>query len=123
MINLVAGSCRGISGVPAESFENVGVREDMYGVCWPKFVVFVTLVALSGCMEPGDRGQGPACESSLAAAERDLMAAKANSIGSVIDWAKAAVLIGAARSQQQFNEFQNCVIKAKKARQILSVRN
>ena len=107
MINFVAGSCRGISGVPAESFENVGVREDMYGVCWPKFVVFVTLVALSGCMEPGDRGQGPACESSLAAAERDLVAAKANSIGTVIDWAKAAALIGAARSQQQFNEFQN----------------
>ena len=95
----------------------------MHVVCWPKFLVLIALVALPGCMEPGDRGLGPACESALAAAERDLKSAKANSIGSVIDWAKAATLIGAARTQQQFNEFQNCWIKAKKAREILSVRN
>jgi len=59
----------------------------------------------------------------LDAAERDLKRAKANSLGSVIDWTKAAALIGAARTQQQFNEFENCVIKAKNARRILSVRN
>jgi hypothetical protein len=74
-------------------------------------------------MEPGDRGLGPSCERLLDAAERDLQRAKANSIGSVLDWTKAATLIAAARTQQQFNEFENCVIKARRAREILSVRN
>ena len=94
----------------------------MHGIDLPKMLVFITLITLTGCMDAGDRGLGPACESTLAAAERDLKAAKANSIGTVINWAKAATLIGAARTQQQFNEFQNCVIKARKAREILSLQ-
>ncbi len=95
----------------------------MHGPKLSKMLVFITLITLTGCMEAGDRGLGPACESNLVAAERALKAAKANSIGSVIDWAKAAALIGAARTQQKFNEFQNCVIKAKRAREIISIRN
>jgi hypothetical protein len=71
-------------------------------------------------MDPADRGLGPACESNLSAAERALSAAQANNVGKAIDWVKAATLIGAARTQQQFSEYQNCVLKAKKAREILS---
>ncbi|MDE0795189.1 MAG: hypothetical protein OSB76_06085 [Alphaproteobacteria bacterium] len=37
--------------------------------------------------------------------------------------AKAATLIAAARTQQQFEEYQNCVIKAKQARKIIARRN
>lgn len=78
------------------------------------------LILLSGCMEPEDRGLGPACESKLTAAEHELGEAKANSIGRAVDWARAAALIAAARSQQQFNEYQNCVLKADHARKIIS---
>ena len=74
---------------------------------------------LAGCMDRADVGLGPACESNLVAAERALSHAKANRIGEAIDWAKAATLIGAARTQQQFSEYQNCYLKAKKAREIL----
>jgi hypothetical protein len=35
-------------------------------------------------------------------AERALAKAKGNSVGKAIDWAKAATLIAAARTQQQF---------------------
>ena len=83
----------------------------------------IMLITLSACMEAGDRGLGPACERGLVAAERDLKSAQANSIGKAIDWTKAAVLIAAARTQQQFNEFENCVIKARSAREIISLRN
>ena len=83
----------------------------------------VTLVLISGCMDSGDRGLGPACESGVSAAERELSIAKANSIGRAIDWAKAAGLIAAARTQQQFSEYQNCTLKAKKAREIISRHN
>ncbi len=95
----------------------------MLGIDRPKVLVFIALITLAGCMEPGDRGLGPLCESTLSAAERDLKAAKADSIGRAIDWAKAATLIAAARTQQQFNEFQNCLIKAKRAREIIAQSN
>ncbi|MEX0693027.1 MAG: hypothetical protein WD075_01155 [Rhodospirillales bacterium] len=75
---------------------------------------------LSGCTDAGDRGLGPDCESRLTAAENELGHAKANSIGKSIDWARAAALIAAARTQQQFDEFQNCVIKADSARKIIA---
>ncbi len=94
----------------------------MHGLNLSKILVIITLITLTGCMDAGDRGLGPARESNLVAAERGLKTAKANSIGTVINWARAAALIGAARTQQQFNEFQNCVIKAKKARKIISLQ-
>ncbi len=86
-------------------------------------VILVTGIGallLAGCADVGDRGLGPACESRLAAAENELGHAKANSIGKSIDWARAATLIAAARTQQQFDEFQNCVIKADNARKIIA---
>ncbi len=88
-----------------------------------KIAVFLTMALLSGCMDAGDRGLGPACESGVSAAERALKKAKANNVGRAIDWAKAAGLIAAARTQQQFSEYQNCVQKAAKAREIISRRN
>lgn len=75
---------------------------------------------LAGCADAGDRGLGPKCESRLNAAESALGRAKANSVGKSIDWARAATLIAAARTQQQFDEFQNCVIKADNALKIIA---
>jgi hypothetical protein len=75
---------------------------------------------LSGCADAGDRGLGPVCESRLNAAQSELSHAKANSVGKSIDWARAATLIAAARTQQQFDEFENCVIKADRAREIIA---
>ena len=86
-------------------------------------LVIVSIGILSGCMDAADRGLGPACESTLSAAQSELGAAKANNVGRAIDWAKAAGLIAAARTQQQFSEYQNCVLKAEKAREIISRRN
>jgi len=75
---------------------------------------------LSGCMDAADRGLGPACESELMAAEADLKRAEANSIGKAVNWSRAGALIAAGRTQQQFSEYQNCVLKAQSARRILS---
>ena len=82
--------------------------------------VVVAAALLAGCMDAADRGLGPACESNVSAAESALGRAKANKVGKAIDWAKAATLIAAARTQQQFSEYQNCLLKARKAREILS---
>jgi hypothetical protein len=95
----------------------------MHAVHGKILAVFITMTLLSGCMDAADRGLGPACESGVSAAERALKKAKANQIGRAIDWAKAAGLIAAARTQQQFSEYQNCVLKAARAREIISRRN
>ncbi len=83
----------------------------------------VSILLLAGCMDAGDRGLGPTCSTRLSAAESALGRAKANNIGGVIDWTKAAGLIAAARTQQQFSEYQNCVIKANSAIEIISRRH
>ena len=83
-------------------------------------LMVVSIALLAGCMDAADRGLGPACESNVSAAEPALGRAKANKIVKAIDWAKAATLIGVARTQQQFSEYQNCLLKARKAREILS---
>ena len=95
----------------------------MPGIDQPKVVAFIALIMLAACMESGDRGLQPACEATIFVAERELKAAKANKIGRAIDWAKAATLIAAARTQQQFNEFQSCLIKVRSAQEIIAQRN
>ena len=57
----------------------------MHGLNLSKILVIITLITLTGCMDAGDSGLGPACESNLVAAERGLKTAKANSIGTVIN--------------------------------------
>ena len=77
------------------------------------------LMLTAGCMEPSDRGLGPTCQAELVSAEADLANARANSIGKAFHWSRAGALIAAARTQQQFSEYENCVIKARNARTIL----
>jgi hypothetical protein len=76
------------------------------------------LAACAG--DPADRGLGPSCASGLDAANRDLGAAKAAGLADSVNWGKAASLISAAKVQQQFSEYQNCVIKTKEARRLLA---
>lgn len=95
----------------------------MYPAKLTKMLSVLAVAGLSACADAGDRGLGPACESNLAAAERALARAKANSVGKVVDWTAAAALIAAARTQQKFDEFENCVQKARKARDIIARQN
>ncbi len=70
--------------------------------------------------EPGEAALGPACAEGLLAAEQDLQAARAQGLGDSVNWTRAASLIGAARVQQGFGEYENCVLKTRDARAYLS---
>ena len=94
-----------------------GIMQAARGV---NILTVVAIALLAGCMDAADRGLGPACQSNLVAAESALGRAKADKIIKAVDWAKAVALIGAARTQQQFSEYQNCFLKARKAREILA---
>lgn len=79
------------------------------------------IVLLSACsQERGDVGMGPACAAGLDAANRDLEQAKVDGLSGSVKWSKAASLLAAAKVQEQFEEYQNCVQKVGKARQYLS---
>jgi len=80
-----------------------------------------TLVAvLAGCTgDPADFGLGPACAGGLEQGYRELEQAKADGLGDSVKWSKAASLLGAAKVQEQFGEYQNCVIKVREARAFL----
>lgn len=69
--------------------------------------------------EPGETSLGPACANGLASAERELDAARAGGLGDSVKVTQAASLIAAARVQEGFGEYQNCVIKARDARAYL----
>ena len=80
----------------------------------------VLMSALAGCAgDPADRGLGPSCAAGLEAANNELGKAKAAGFSNSVNWGKAASLISAAKIQQQFSEYQNCVVKTREARRLL----
>ncbi len=83
--------------------------------------VFLCLALLgTACTgEPGEASLGPACAGGLAMAERELEVARADGFGESVKWTQAASLIGAARIQEGFGEYQNCVVKVRDARAFL----
>jgi hypothetical protein len=84
-------------------------------VLWP--LLAATLAACAG--DPADRGLGPRCASGLEAANAELRHAKAAGLADSVNWGKAASLISAAKIQQQFSEYQNCVVKTREAQRLL----
>lgn len=81
----------------------------------------LALVLLAACsQERGDIGLGPTCEAELNAGYRELNRAEADGLSGGVRWSKAASLLGAAKIQQQFEEYQNCTLKARDARRYLS---
>lgn len=89
-----------------------------------RIVVSATcLTALFACGDYLDRGKGAECSHELNAGFKELKAAKNNGLSDTVNWGKAASLLSAAKIQQQFDEFYNCLLKAKRARQYLRQMN
>lgn len=87
--------------------------------------IIVTLLALAalslaGCSsEPVRPGAAAACRAGLDAGFRELNFAKSNGFGGTMDYTRAAALLSAAKIQQQFDEYDNCVLKVHTARQYI----
>ncbi|HET8553134.1 MAG TPA: hypothetical protein VFM97_11765 [Gammaproteobacteria bacterium] len=84
-------------------------------------LIVVALTALSGCSsEPTTAGERAACANGLNAAYDALNFARSKGFGGTVDYTKAAALLGAAKIQQQFDEYDNCVIKVREAQRLIS---
>lgn len=79
-------------------------------------LVAMAALGLAACSaEPGDRGLAAHCQASIDAGYRALGQAKAKGLSGSVRWGKAATLLSAAKVQEQFGEYQNCVNKAQRA--------
>ena len=74
----------------------------------------LTVSACTG--EPAERSLATPCADGLSIASRELRNAEARGLTGSVQWTKAASLLAAAKVQQQFEEYQNCVIKVREAR-------
>ncbi len=80
-------------------------------------VAILGTLAVSACTgEPGERSLATPCADGLSTASRELRNAEARGLTGSVQWTKAASLLAAAKVQQQFEEYQNCVIKVREAR-------
>ncbi len=78
------------------------------------------ILLLAGCSQDrGDVGLRGQCSAGLEAGYRELTRVEADGFSGALTWSKAASLLGAAKIQEQFEEYQNCVLKVQKARRYL----
>ena len=86
----------------------------------PVHTCALLILLMAGCSQDrGDVGFRGQCSAGLEAGYRDLNRAEAYGFGGPFKWSKAASLLGAAKIQQQFEEYQNCVLKVRTARRYL----
>lgn len=78
-------------------------------------VVF-TGVFFQGCAAVHSARLADQCRTGLATANAELEKAKVDGFSSTVAWTKAAALLAAAKIQQQFDKYPNCVNKVKRAR-------
>lgn len=71
-------------------------------------------LVLSGCA--GNVSYRESCGAELDAAWHELDIAKAEGFAGTVSYSKAVSLITAAKTEQQFEGFDGCVTKAKRAR-------
>ena len=83
------------------------------------------ILILAGCSQDrGDVGLENQCSAGLDAGYRELNRAEADGFSGALTWSKAASLLSVAKVQEQFEEYQNCVLKVQKARRYLrEIRN
>ena len=77
-------------------------------------LVLLYLTACAG--QPTNSSLASSCDNGLSIAHKELEAAEAKGFGGSVAIIKASSLLGAARVQQEFGKYPNCVDKVKRAR-------
>jgi uncharacterized lipoprotein YbaY len=80
----------------------------------PWIAVPLAALLLSGCA--GKTAYRDSCANELDAAWREQSLAEAEGFAGTVSYSKAITLLTGAKTQQQFEGFQGCYEKAKKAR-------
>jgi hypothetical protein len=77
------------------------------------------LAATAGCAGNPNSSLAAQCEDGLKVAYRELDFAKANGLDGTVEYSKAAGLLTAAKVQQEFGKYPNCIEKVQRAREYI----
>ena len=81
-----------------------------------RVALFGSVLILAACSGSPNPGQEQACRNGIDTAYAELRKAESEGLGGAVDITKAASLLSAAKVQQQFEKYPNCVDKVKRAR-------
>lgn len=73
-------------------------------------------ILLAACSGKASQAQIDACKNGLSQAYSEFEQAKADGFGGAVAMTKAGSLLSAAKIQQQFEKYPNCIDKAQRAR-------
>ncbi len=79
-------------------------------------VLMPFVLSLAGCAARPANGMDIKCTQGLKVAYRELNFAETKGFSGTVAWSKAASLLTAAKVQQQFEKWPNCVNKVERAR-------
>lgn len=79
-------------------------------------VMLASILLLAGCSGRADPGQAQACHNGIDQAYKEFKQAEADGFGGAVDMTKAASLLSAAKVQEQFEKYPNCIDKVQRAR-------
>ena len=79
-------------------------------------VLVLIVGAAAGCAGNPTSSQAEQCASGLRAAYKELDFAKASGFSGTVEYSKAAGLLTAAKVQQEFGKYPNCIEKVQRAR-------
>jgi hypothetical protein len=82
-------------------------------------VASVFSLLMVSCASNPNSSQAMQCNSGLDSAYKELNLAKANGFDGTVNYTKAASLLTAAKVQQQFGKYPNCIDKIKRAREFM----
>ena len=89
-----------------------------------KIIIYVLIsaalcVSLGACARMPSGSQATACANGLDRAFAELGDAKADGFSGTVSWVKAGSLLSAAKVQQQFEKYPNCIEKVHRAREYI----
>jgi len=76
-------------------------------------------LGLGACGSKPRMSQAERCSNGLDRAFAELDGAKASGFSGTVSWVKAASLLSAAKVQQQFEKYPNCINKVNRAREYI----
>lgn len=83
----------------------------------PRIVMLALVGAvMAGCSGKPNPGQATACRNGIDRAYKAFSQAESEGFGGAVDMTKAAGLLSAAKVQEQFEKYPNCLDKVKRAR-------
>lgn len=83
------------------------------------FFILIFITVISACAGNPNSKIAKSCRNGLSTAYKELDFARVKGFDGTVEYSKAASLLGAAKVQEEFGKYPNCVDKVKRAREYI----